>query len=454
MDLMQIKDQVSRVVEYSQEITDAKVDTLIDQWKEAKRDFLELFHGEPIFEFPNKVSFEIGPREKELRVNDFIQLIETTYDNQRLADFIRENREGFFSNKVMHNYKTETISINEGMKLLKAFKFFEDDKTVLDKLQIAASMIIQENKIEGRLCLSVHPLDFLSSSENNHNWRSCHALDGDYRAGNLSYMLDSSTVICYLRSDKEEVLPNFPPEVPWNSKKWRVLLFFSDSWDLLFAGRQYPFSTESGINFVKDKLLPYAGLSSWSDWTSDRLERMENGGMDFFFSSPYIPVGRVMRRLDDIIQDTHGALHFNDLLHSSCYTPIYSYRTRTANGIQIPVTMNNATLHIGGVCNCLKCNRAPIKLTESMMCDDCELEYGVEEREDVSTCPCCGRRFMDDYGGWVAGADELICEDCFDEYTATCGCCDENYYKDDLWYDRDKEIYICKECKAEMEEEF
>ena len=90
------------------------------------------------------------------------------------------------------------------MKLVRAFKFFETDKELLNEIQSVASMIIQEDKIEGTLCLSVHPLDFISSSENTHNWRSCHALDGEYRAGNLSYMLDKTTVMCYLNSIKEE----------------------------------------------------------------------------------------------------------------------------------------------------------------------------------------------------------------------------------------------------------
>ena len=127
--------------------------------------------------------------------------------------------------------------IPRGMKIVKSFKYFEKDEDTLADIQSAASMIIQEDKIEGKLCMSVHPLDFLSLSENTYNWRSCHALDGDYRAGNLSYMVDSSTVICYLKSDRDERLPNFPPEVKWNSKKWRVLLFFSNDWDMIFAGR-------------------------------------------------------------------------------------------------------------------------------------------------------------------------------------------------------------------------
>ena len=73
----------------------------------------------------------------------------------------------------------------------------------------------------------MHPLDYLSLSENTYNWRSCHSLDGEYRAGNLSYMMDKSTVICYLKSNDDVILSNFGPEVKWNSKKWRVLLYFS-----------------------------------------------------------------------------------------------------------------------------------------------------------------------------------------------------------------------------------
>ena len=91
--------------------------------------------------------------------------------------------------------------------------------------------------MSGDFCISIHPLDFLTSSVNTYNWRSCHALDGEYRAGNLSYMVDKSTIICYLKGANNAKLPMFPDDVPWNSKKWRVLIYVSDYWDLLFAGR-------------------------------------------------------------------------------------------------------------------------------------------------------------------------------------------------------------------------
>ena len=72
----------------------------------------------------------------------------------------------------------------KGMKLVRAFKYFEKNKIVLEEIQNLASRYLQEDKVKGTLCFSVHPLDFLSLSENTYNWRSCHSLDGEYRAGN------------------------------------------------------------------------------------------------------------------------------------------------------------------------------------------------------------------------------------------------------------------------------
>jgi hypothetical protein len=63
-------------------------------------------------------------------------------------------------------------------------------------------------------------------------------------------MVDSSTVLCYLKGDNDVKIPMFPDTVKWNSKKWRTLLHFSQNKDLILAGRQYPFPSESGLDLV------------------------------------------------------------------------------------------------------------------------------------------------------------------------------------------------------------
>ena len=139
-------------------------------------------------------------------------------------------------------------------------------------------------------------------------------------------MTDSCTIMCYLKSDKDEKLPNFPEGVKWNSKKWRVLLYLSENWDMMFAGRQYPFRTDVGINFVKDNLLPQAGLGNWSAWTDKKIKSYDNGVNEFSFRHAYIPYGDNIAPIDEIVMNRKNSLQFNDLLQSSCYEPMYCYK--------------------------------------------------------------------------------------------------------------------------------
>ena len=286
-ELNEIKEKFKEIISYSQEIAQPKVDKLFDLWLENKKSYIELFDGKLIYELPEPVSFEMTEKDKKSKFEDFLTSMDTYVNiNDDFIDFLEAERDGFFSNTVCEEYRTRSgEKIPKGMKLVKAFKYFIEDKELLTELQMAASQIIQKDKITGRLCFSVHPLDFLSSSENAHNWRSCHALDGEYRSGNLSYMVDSSTVIVYLKSDEDAVLPNFPPSVKWNNKKWRMLLFLSNDWAMAFAGRQYPFSSDTALTLIRSMFLdrkigelykePFRERY-WSDWDNSYITNFKN----------------------------------------------------------------------------------------------------------------------------------------------------------------------------------
>ena len=452
MQYSDIQRQFNEIISYSQGIEQPQTDKLFADWLEAKRDFIEAMNGKLIWEWPEPVYFELGTKEKNLRVNDFIEMVANRWQNEDLANFISAEQDGFFNNQVIKEYAVpvSNVVIPVGMKLLKAFKFFEQDNKVLNDIQSAASMIIQEDKIEGTLCISVHPLDFLSASENTHNWRSCHALDGEYRSGNLSYMVDKSTVMVYLRSKKLEKLPNFPDTIPWNSKKWRVLLFFSERWDMLFAGRQYPFVSDAGLEFVKERVLPVLNMGEWSPWLSKKITNIEEKGIFHHFGSAYVPVGNGLLPMRELITNMPGSLQFNDLLSSSCYDPVYSVRImKSLFGGITPGESNLTRFKIGGQVDCCRCGKAHIELSESFMCNDCEMEYGDSDSDMFATCPCCGHRFVFDDGIWVSGAEETICPNCADEYTVSCAKCGETVYMDDAIYDRKIEEYVCKWCKED-----
>ena len=186
------------------------------------------------------------------------------------------------------------LNVKSGTLYYKAeVSSLEIPNDILQEKHIPYNSNIQENKVTGTLCFSVHPLDFLSSSENNYNWRSCHALDGEYRAGNLSYMLDKSTIICYLKGAEKVKLPLFPEYIPWNNKKWRVLLHFSENWDIIFAGRQYPFESEEGIEIVRTLLLSKINkdVFSYCKWTDPVIyEIPDSYDHEYDLLHPYIAI--------------------------------------------------------------------------------------------------------------------------------------------------------------------
>ena len=444
-----IQEQFNKVISYSQGIPNPNTDELFAKWLEAKRDFIEVFGGKLIVEIPLKVSFALDGEEKKVRLNDFIDIVYNTYSNEALGSFLEQESDGFFDNIVVRQYESSKGTIPKGMKLVKAFKYFESDKKTLENIQDCASRVIQENKIEGTLCFSVHPLDYLSSSENTYNWRSCHALDGEYRSGNLSYMVDKSTVICYLKGADNVNIPLFPQDVLWNSKKWRMLLYFSEKWDMVFAGRQYPFTSTPGLNLLFEHMVSifyknldlYSGVSKWCNKYVDN----ESYPIDYI----YVPVRGELLRMDLMVKDGDGALQFNDLLRSSCYTSPYycikdNYSWQRWNNLPPRFTIGNSV-------KCLCCGDYPITNSETMMCDNCELEYGHEENDVYGSCDCCGRRIILDDS--IEVEDNLICHDCFHSQCFICSRCDEVHYNSNKIYNKETDSFVCCFC-SEVSSDF
>ena len=306
--------------------------------------------------------------------------------------------------------------------------------------------MIQEDTVTGTLCFSVHPLDYLSSSENTYNWRSCHALDGEYCAGNLSYMVDKSTVICYLKGANNAKLPMFPDDIPWNSKKWRVLIYVSDYWDLLFAGRQYPFNSDYGMEIVRKELLIRLKKEHWSycDWTDPIIDEIPDSyDHRYDLNETHIMMRGNLYKMSEVVIDNPGSTHFNDVLRSSIYRPHYTLINNK------PWFRHDfSRVHVGGECNCLRCGKAPIKLTESFMCDECTLQYGDLDTDTFTYCDCCGRRiFVDD--SWIVDGDE-VCDNCVHTECFYCDECEEYHFNTARVYLEEEDRYVCERCADEL----
>lgn len=447
MTVEEIKEQFDAVIAYSQGIDEPQTDKLFEKWLAKKQWFIEQFGGY-IYEHPETFTFPLSQREKDFKIDHFIETVANVYCNGQLADFIDLNRGMFFENLVSYPGNYGHRGVKAGMKLSKSFKFFEDDKETLHRIQSEASRIIQENKIEGKLCFSVHPLDYLSVSCNTYNWRSCHALDGEYRAGNLSYMTDETTVICYVKGADDVNIPLFPPEVKWNSKKWRVLLYFSNPADFIFAGKPYPFESPEGMEAIRPILMKLIGQDSccWSRWIDPVVNHAtDRHGIPYCLNHAHIWMRGELKRLDSVVIDD-SALHFNDVLRSSTYTPCYTGYMNTDWADPY-----HSRIHVGSEVACLHCGKEIITDSQTMRCDNCELKYGHEENDTYRFCDCCGTRGVYDEMVWVD--DTAICENCYKRECFMCEDCGEVYFNDQKRYDKETQEYICCYCYDEKYEE-
>lgn len=458
-----IKEQFKSVIRYSQGIDDPKVDKLFEIWKESKKHYIELFGG-LIYEWPEQIEFSLDPKEKRDKAMQFSNRVYSLYHNEELSKFLDANLDSFFDNKVISD---EGKQIPKGMKLIKAFKYFEKDKSVLVKIQDMASQYIQENKIKGTLCFSVHPLDFLSSSENNYKWRSCHSLDGEFRAGNLSYMVDRTTFMVYLKGKDDEILPNFPGNVPWNSKKWRMLFHEQPDHSLIFAGRQYPFSSESGIttvlNIYNNLLQQCESLRPrWSWGTGPKYDNWTKQYIDNFYGTSlrqrYLMIDRELVDIEYIVKEGTGALNYNDVLHSSCYLyPYYATPNEMCECYHSMEHMLKNPIEVGGRVPCLHCEMDEIEDSGYMRCSDCEYRYGDGDDDCYTYCSCCDSRIYVDDCYYVN--DEPVCDSCADTECFRCDHCGDLAFNEECHTvkigegDQAVTNCFCQWCYQEYEDE-
>lgn len=409
---------IERVVDYSQgwNFNLPGTKELIRRWKVCKGRFYDLFGEKLIWQSPDKVTIELTESMQDDMFEAFLSeaartLTDLGYESEA-EDFtlwLQDNKMGFFANRVLEPFPDTEMKV--GSKLLKSFKYFFDGQ-VLRQMQDLASRFIQQSKIEGYICVSIHPIDYLTASENNSNWRSCHALDGEYRAGNLSYMLDPSTIICYLRPAGDVQLANMPNGFLWNDKKWRMYLSINATEEIAFFSRQYPFECSYLAEYVKTK-TPISKLNFGALRAEGFKKIVLGDGTEVEMDHNYL-----LNRFNNVIIDTKEicqgdkhALNYNDIIDSPSYTPIFATK-KDRYYIERKAPIEKYKTKIGESVPCLcGCGRL-IDDSNMFLSDFC---YGRLIDGLVGYCVECGTEIYegDDYkqlNDW-----DLICGYCADE---------------------------------------
>ena len=233
------------------------------------------------------------------------------------------------------------------------------------------------------LNLSIHPLDYMTMSDNNESWHSCMSWTdwdgGEYRVGTVEMMNSPYVVVGYISEGNTFAVP-FHSENCWNSKSYRNLFILHE--DFARSVCSYPYGS---------KELDTAFLN----WIRELYQAIDN------------------HNLDDM--DVFEVHHNQSICNFETYQMYNDTYYHTGYGLGIMPSYFNYS----GVATCMWCGEvrdpADCSDTHALCCEHCL---------EVRRCVECGCRLYDDneYGD--------LCEDCYNNLYSYCNECDDSYSND------------------------
>ena len=290
------------------------------------------------------------------------------------------------------------FKITTGMKLMKILGHFAKElnfEEEFERFRLKHSQILNEAKIESTLCLSIHPLDYMTASYNENDWRSCMCWnDGDYCRGVIEMMNSPVVVVAYLESHSEKVEP--ARGLFWNSKKWREFFIVND--ELISGIKGYPYWNaeieEICINWLKE--LIYTNSSGTKVY--GEIVNKDSIYSDYDFS----------------INFTCGPAMYNDF----CYSKhILALSTEfKVNKVLSSSKIKYYELDYSGESECVCCGQTDYEVdfdgTDQLCCVECS---------DYISCEICGEH-VNSNDAYQSFGNHFFCEDCFSSL-AICDCC-------------------------------
>lgn len=365
-------------------------------------------YGDPIYEFLETYIVEINQR-----LNLFDELGLWNLVHYILKDSITiVNGTISLDKTISFIYNGKKYSFQDGMKTMRAIKQvidifdLKDSAEHYEKFRIAVSQITNQKRTKGTLCISIHPLDYMTMSDNDCDWSSCMswAECGCYRRGTIEMLNSPMVVVGYLKAHNDMRLLNSDKQ--WNNKKWRELFVINEG--MITGIKGYPFHNEeleaTVIHWLRD--LAFVNLNY--AYTEDI--HYYTYGREYYIHEEKTTVS-IRYQTYDMYND-FGCT--KDAIHPAVFN-IEGMR-KYSDGIYF-------TARYSEYSTCVVCGASDVRGNEShICCTSCGYP--------VCTCDCCGEECDEDAmyemanGAWV-------CEYCWDNDTFYCPIADGNYWRDD-----------------------
>jgi hypothetical protein len=227
----------------------------------------------------------------------------------------------------------------------------------------------------------IHPMDFLTASDNSCGWTSCYSLanHGSSCEGCVEMMNSRAAMVVYTESDEPFTYNGL--YIP--NKSWRCFTFFDR--DCILVGKSYPYTLAS----LNDAVLELAvGLAANVGWKYER----EN---ELFCDPSDNDVAENMEALDDYGRDVimpYTRHCYNDFIMDKEY-PFVCARNTLDHTKHFAIT---------GVPTCLACGMEmdrTWKGSEGLVCEVCD---------DSRRCHSCGQIHREDDIVRVFSIDGII----------------------------------------------
>lgn len=301
---------------------------------------------------------------------------------------------------VRHKLTQKTITIQPGAKYFRTLHHLVKEcggkyDNIFEEFRIRISQITNQRSLKGIMCISIHPMDFITMSDNGYGWDSCMRwIDdaGDYRMGTVE-MMNSPNVICaYLKGNEPFNFGwNKDDEfTTWNNKKWRELFVVTP--ELITEIKSYPYDNEEFTKAVINTLLTLSKENNGNEYDTEvywtHLTPVNSRGMRLQFG-------------------TYENGMYNDF---GCYRNNKGHLMHYNSQIMENITnCNSYYITYSGAKTC-------------MICGACIDDYNADSREVVCedhgyytrvTCCCCGCQLDSDEIFYSDYTQEEYCESCY-----------------------------------------
>ena len=322
----------------------------------------------------------------------------------------------------------KTFQIQEGQKPMRVLgRFLTYCKNIegidgivksYEEFRLAHSMVLNDNLVKGNMVISIHPLDFMTMSDNSSNWSSCMSWteQGCYHAGTVEMMNSNNVLCCYIENSDpyyfSKKTADTDEDYKWYNKKWRQLVYFTK--DIIVGGKPYPYHNDEIskilIQIIRDLARKNLGwtYSFGPELYKDMIHI--NGNYSMNRAKGYISRGYMKKH--NILFDTKGM--YNDMLNDSS-TNYWCVRNKVDH---------NKVISYSGKAPCLCCGESIIYETgedydynerygnvgstictsclDMFRCDICNDAYPNQKHytiylingRKISICDCCVREYI------------------------------------------------------------